>query len=30
MAPSAISYAVMRGKKIGEEKGLQVLEGLLK
>ena len=30
MAPSAISYAVMRGKKIAEEKGLQIMEELLK
>lgn len=30
MAPSAISYAVMRVKKIAEEKGLQIMEELLK
>ena len=30
MAASAISYAVMRGKKIAEEKGLHVIEELLK
>ena len=30
MAPSAISYAVMRGKKIAEEKGLQIMEELLR
>jgi len=30
MAPSTISYAVMRGKKIAEGKGLQIMEELLK
>jgi REP element-mobilizing transposase RayT len=30
MAPSAISYSVIRGKKIAEEKGAQVIEELLK
>ena len=30
MAASAISYAVMRGKKIAEEKGLHAIEELLK
>jgi len=30
MTLSAISYAVMRGKKIAEEKRLQMIEGLLK
>ena len=29
MAPSAISYAVTRGKKIAEETGLQIMEELL-
>jgi putative transposase len=30
LAPSAISYAVIRGKKIAGEKGLQIMEELLK
>jgi hypothetical protein len=30
MTPSAISYAVMRGKKIAEEKGLQAMKELLR
>jgi hypothetical protein len=29
MAPSAISYAVIRGEKIAEEKGAQVMDELL-
>jgi len=29
MAPSAISYAVTRGKKIVEETGLKIMEELL-
>jgi hypothetical protein len=30
MAPSAIGYAVTRGKKIAGEKGVQVMDALLK
>jgi hypothetical protein len=29
MPPSAVSYAVTRGKKIAEETGLQIMEELL-
>jgi len=29
MAPSAISYVVMRGKKKAEEAGLKIMEELL-
>jgi len=29
MAPSAISYAVMREKKIAQEAGLKIMEELL-